>query len=307
MNRPQCPLSNVSDLLAAHGPLTGAELLELVDLEVFPLWQTCQTEPGVVMQCAGRRYLRLDKMVEGYARLSPSIRREFMTYTVVGLADQSEQMGARCQELQREFVRISQHKREVARDAIQRIIASSPNGERLSAHFCFTIGGDVTYGMAHTVERPEPSTGKLVRGSDLDVVVVSDEEATAAEREALDERLYKEKWNLLVLPQFREEIDYVVKDIDKVLTQLEFDSFRHMVACKILHESELLYGSETLFVRIKQLVDEYGIPDKLARMEGRAIQDRETAERHLVERSATEQAQAWQHLFFTRDEREEIY
>jgi predicted nucleotidyltransferase len=307
VNRPQRPLSNVSDLLAAHGPLTGAELLEVADLEVFPLWQTCQTEPGVVMQCAGRRYLRLDEMVEGYARLSPSIRREFLTYTIVGLADQAEQMGARCQELQREFVRISQHKREVARDAIQRIVASSPNGERLSAHFCFTIGGDVTYGMAHTVERPEPSTGKLVRGSDLDVVVVSDEEATAAEREALDERLYKEKWNLLVLPQFREEIDYVVKNISKVLTQLQFDSFRHMVACKILHESKLLAGSEPLFVRIKQLVDEFGIPGKLAELEERAAQERETAEAQLVRQPETERKEAWEYLFFTRDEREDIW
>jgi predicted nucleotidyltransferase len=307
VNRSQRPSSNVSDLLAAHGPLTGAELLEVADLEVFPLWQTCQTEPGIVMQCAGRRYLRLDEMVKGYARLSPSIRREFLTYTVVGLADQAEQMGARCQELQREFVRISQHKREVARDAMHRIVASSPNNERLSAHFCFTIGGDVTYGMAHTVERPEPSTGKLVRGSDLDVIIVSDEEATAAEREALDERLYKEKWNLLVLPQFREEIDYVVKDIGKVLAQLQFDSFRHMVACKILHESEFLYGSETLFVRIKQLVDEFGIPGKLAELEKRAAQERETAEAQLIRQPETERKEAWEYLFFTRDEREDIW
>jgi len=118
-----------------------------------------------------------------------------------------------------------------------------------------------------------------VRGSDLDVVIVSDEEVTAAERKVLDAMLYREKWNMLVLPQFREEIDYVVKDMAKVLTQLPFDNLRHMIACKILHESELLYGSEELFARIKRLVGEFGIPDKLARMEDRAIRERETAER----------------------------
>jgi len=258
------------------------------------------------MQHVGRRFLRLDKRVEGYARLSPSIGREFLTYTVIGLVGQIEKIATRCLELQQTFVRISQRKREFARDVIRRIVESSPNRERLRAHLCYMIAGDVTYGMAHTVERPEPSTGRSVRGSDLDVVIVSDEESTAAEREALDAMLYQEKWIMLVLPQFREEIDYVVKDMTKVLTQLQFDSFRHMVACKILHESELLYGSEDLFVRIRRLVGEYGIPDKLARMEDRAIRKRETAEMQLVEHPATKQAHAWQHLFFTSEEREEI-
>jgi hypothetical protein len=258
------------------------------------------------MQHVGRRFLRLDKRVEGYARLSPSIRREFLTYTVVGLTEQMKEIAARCLELQQGFVRISQYKREIAWDVIRRIVESSPNRERLRAHLCYMIAGDVTYGMAHAVERPEPSTGRPVRGSDLDVVIVSDEEVTEVEREALDEMLYQEKWNMLVLPQFREEIDYIVKDMTKVLTQLQFDSFRHMIACKILHESELLYGSEELFVRIKRLVGEFDIPDKLARMEDRAIRKREIAEIQLVEHSAMKQAHAWQHLFFTSEEREEI-
>jgi hypothetical protein len=224
-------------------------------------------------------------MVAGYARLSPSIRREFLTYTVVGLTGQMEEIVARCLELQQEFVRISQYKREFARDVIRRIVESSPNWERLRTHVCYMIAGDVTFGMAHTVERPEPSTGRPVRGSDLDVVIVSDEPFTAAERKALDATLYQEKWNILVLPQFREEIDYVIKDMAQVRAQLQFDNFRHQIACKILHESELLYGSVELFVRIKQLVNEFDIPDKLARMEDRAIRERETAEMQLVRHS----------------------
>ena len=297
---------NLGALLAAHGPCTGAELLALADIAVFPLWQACRTQPGVVMRHAGRRYLRLDKTVEGYARLSPSIRREFLTYTVVGSNGQAEKIAARCLELQQEFVRISQYKREFVRDVIQRVVESSPNRERLRAHLCCMIAGDVTYGMAHTVERPEPSTGRPVRGSDLDVVVVSNEQLTPAERASLDEVLYREKWNILVLPHLREEIDYTIKDMAKVEAQLQFDSFRHMVACKILHESELLYGNAELFVRIKQLVGEFDIPEKLAHMEDRAIQERETAERQLVGHSATEQMRTWQHLFFTSEEREEI-
>ena len=297
---------NLFDLLGHHGPRTGAELLDLAGVEVFSLWKACCTEPHVVMRRVGRRYLRLDKSVDGYARLSPSIRREFLTYTVVGLADQTDEMSARCLELEREFVRVSQHKRQLACDVIRRIVESSPNRERLCAHVCYLIAGDVTYGMAHSVERFEPSTGRPVQGSDLDVVIVSDEELTAPEREELDAAIYREKWYMLAMPQIREEIDYVVKDMVRVRSQLAFDTFRHMIACKILQESELLYGSEHIFARIKRLVEESDIPRKLARLEESAIRERGEAERQLIELPAAACTPACQHLFFTNEEREEI-
>jgi hypothetical protein len=289
----------ISDLLAVHGPCTGAELLGLAEVKVFPLWKACCTQPDIVIRRVGRRYLRLDRAVEGYARLSPSIRREFLNYTVVGLIEQIDEIATRCLELQQEFVRVSQHKRQLAQDFIRRIIESSPNRERLRTHVCYMLGGAVVYDMAHTFERPESSTGRLVRGSDLDLVIVSDEDLTVEEREELDGLVYREKWHMMVLPQFREEIDYVVKDVVQVLTQLQFDTLQHMIACKILREGEFLYGSAGLFGRIKRLVDEFGIPDKLKRMEDRAIQERETAETQLVRHSETGRAQAWLHLFFT--------
>jgi hypothetical protein len=298
---------DIGEFLAAHGPCTGAELLALTGWEVLTLWKACRTQPGIIMRRVGRRFLRLDKEVEGYARLSPSIRREFLTYTVVGRAEQEEQIAARGLELQREFVRISQYKRQVAHDAVRRVVESSPNRERLLTHVCAVIAGDVVYGMAHAVERPEPSTGRLVRGSDLDVVIVADEEIAPEEREALDAALYREKWNMLVLPEWREELDYIVKDVSKVLTQLQFDDFRHKVACKILHESEFLYGSMALFARLKRLVGEFDIPQHLARLEAQAVQQREVAETQLAERPEMEHDPTWQHLFFTSEEREEIY
>jgi hypothetical protein len=296
----------ISDLLAIHGPCTGAELLGLAEVKVFALWKACCTQPDIVMRRVGRRYLRLDQAVEGYARLSPSIRREFLNYTVVGLIEQIDEVATRCLELQQEFVRASQHKRQLAQDVIRRVIESNPNRERLRTHVCYMIGGAVIYDMAHTFERLESSTGRLVRGSDLDLVIVSDEELTAEEQEDLDGLVYREKWHMMVLPQFREEIDYVVKDVVKVLTQLQFDTLQHMIACKILRESEFLYGSVGLFDHIKQLVGEFGIPDKLKRMEDRAIQERETAEMQLLRHPETWRAQAWRHLFFTDAVWEEI-
>jgi hypothetical protein len=97
-------------------------LLDLADLEVFHLWKACRKHPHVVMRRVGRRYLRFDKQVEDYARLSPSIRREFLIYTVVGLTGQMDQIAARCLDLQHRFIRISQHKRELARDFVRFIL-----------------------------------------------------------------------------------------------------------------------------------------------------------------------------------------
>jgi hypothetical protein len=279
-------------------------LLDLADLEVFPLWKACRKHPHVVMRRVGRRYLRFDKQVEDYARLSPSIRREFLIYTIVGLPGQMDQITARCLDLQHRFARISQYKRELAHDFVRRIADASPNRDRLHAHVCCLIAGDVTYGMSNAVERPELSTRRLVRGSDLDLIMISDEEFTRAERETLDAAVYQEKWHMLVLPEFREEVDYVVKDMARVLAQLRFDNLRHMIACKIMHEGEFLYGSEALFVRIKQLVREFGVPQKLARMEEKATREREIAERELCE--DTERGRTWLNLFFTEGGRADI-
>ena len=258
------------------------------------------------MRRVSQRYLRFDRDVEGYARLSPSIRREFLNYTVVGLVSQVDDINARSLELQQEFVRVSQLKRELARDIVQRLVESSPNRERLRARVCYMIAGDVMHNMADTFERPESSTGRLVRGSDLDLVIVSDNDLCAEEREELDGLMYREKWHMLVLPQFREEIDYVVKDVSKVEAQLRFDSLEHMIASKILQESGLLYGSADLFDHIKRLVHQSGVPDRLKEMEDKAIREREAAEAQLTMEPAPKHTQACRHLFFTDAAWEEI-
>jgi len=53
-------------------------------MDVFSLWQACMRSTAIRLQTTGQRFLRLDRSVQGYARLSPSIRREFLTYMLVG-------------------------------------------------------------------------------------------------------------------------------------------------------------------------------------------------------------------------------
>lgn len=60
-------------ILATSGPLTGKELIRTAGLDDFALWAACNRSMEISTKIIGARYLRLDRQVEGYARLSPSI------------------------------------------------------------------------------------------------------------------------------------------------------------------------------------------------------------------------------------------
>jgi hypothetical protein len=287
--------------------LTGWQLLEKAHMEALPLWQICRQTPEIRAECAGRRYLRLDRNVEGYARLSPSIRREFMTYTILGLENQTAEIEARSAQLGQEARQISQTKFDLAREAMIAVVQSLPGWESIQERVCFIIAGDVTYGMAHAIPRPEISTGKMVRGSDLDIVVVAEDGVSKDVRKDLDQAIFRKKHYLLVHPNYHEEIDYLVKDIAKVRQQLAFDSFPHMIASKIIHEGELLYGSAAVFQTIKKMVEEMKVPEKLAAMETHAAEDRKQAEISLLQADAAQADAPFLNLFYTHEEGDEIY
>ncbi len=300
----ECDLVSI---LENAGPLTGAELADRTRTEVFALWHACKCAASVRFAVIGRRFLRLDRVVQGYARLSPSIRREFLTYTLVGLEKHGEELARRAQSLKEEIRRISDAKLQLARDSVSSAVDSLSHREIVLGKVCFIIAGDITYEMAHLVPRPEKSTGELVRGSDLDIIVVTESDLPSKEAALLDRAIYKKKHYLLVHPDYREEIDYILKDFDRVREQLRFDTFESMVACKILDEGKFLYGSRELFQALKDAVAEQGIPGKLREMEQQAIASRELAEERLLALSGDLSESEAYHLFYTREEGEEIY
>jgi hypothetical protein len=294
-------------VLGARGPLTGSELAESTGTEIRELWTACRQCADLSWEVIGRRYLRLDRSVEGYARLSPSIRREFQTYTVVGLASQSERIAERAGDLGRHLGEVSTAKAELAREVARVALDTLPDAAAIAEKACFILAGDITYGMAHDVPRPESSTGELVRGSDLDIVIVTDDDLDPARAGALDRAMFQRKHYLLVYPQYREEVDYLVKSMNKVEAQMQFSTFEHMVACKILHEGQCLHGSRRLFDQIRTLLDQHGIARTLDAMQTRAEQNRELAERTLLESPPTLPTAEQLILFYTREESEEIY
>ncbi len=293
-------------LVEAKGPLIGSEIQDSIREPNFLLWRTCWLSKELGRHIFGARYLRLDQKVDSYSRLSPSILREFMTYTVVGLPGEEPALEKRAESLVRHTREVSRAKLALAYsivDGIQKKLAQRwPKEGRL----CFIIAGDIVYGMAHDVPRPEFSTGEMVNGSDIDLVVVADDDVSDDFLKELDRAIYQEKYRTLVSPSVREELDYVVKKMERVREQLCFDTFKRMVACKILQEGELLLGSRSLFEVIKTMLVQCGVAERLNEMEAKAKAFRRQAQEHLLHNDHTCLMKEDLHLFYTSEESEEF-
>ena len=303
-------------LLAERGPQTGAGLREVLGDDGFAQWKACRRSDKIAMRRVGRRYLRLDQKVEGYARLSPSILREFLTYTVVGLSNDPAALESRAEALAARIAEISAAKLKLARRIITEI------GARVSGHetasddegtpgldeerYCVLVAGDIVYGMGHDAPRPERSTGRMVRGSDLDLVVIMHDEAPEGLAKQLDDAIYQQKYRYLINPSIREEIDYTIKPLARLKEQAEFDTFKHMVPCKILDEALLLYGSEVLYNAAKDLLNRGRVRERLAEMEQAAAKGRDLAEKHLLGRREESLGGEDLYLFYTSEESEEF-
>lgn len=299
----------ITAILTETGPITGAQLVERTGTEVLALWQHCRKAPSIQLKTAGRRFLRLDRNVDGYARLSPSIRREFLTYTFVGLDSQGKELDAEVEALEREISRISRLKLDIAGSSVVSAIAFLADKDTILEKSCFIIAGDVVYNMSHTVPRPEKSTGEMVQGSDLDIIVVTEDDLPPEIVNSLDTAIHKRKHLLLV--NDREEIDYLIKSMSRVREQLKFDIFSSKVACKILNEGQFLYGNQALFQKMKNLIDEYQIPDRLKTLEEQAVSRREAAEAQLQDGGQdgctdNNRSECYS-LFYTHAEEDEIY
>ncbi|MBN1773813.1 MAG: hypothetical protein JXB32_21310 [Deltaproteobacteria bacterium] len=298
-------VERIVEVVRAGGPLTGGEIQERVEGESLSLWRACRSSGELSQRVVGRRYLRLDPQVEGYARLSPSILREFLTYTVTGRADDVEGLERRAGEIRERVAGISAAKRGLAERFVEGVCGELEEawpGEGV----CVILAGDIVFGMAHDVPRPERSTGKLVRGSDIDLVVIVADEVSGEVERRLDEAIYRGKYRALIAPAVREEIDYIVKRVSRVREQLGFDTFKRMVACKILREGELLAGSRVMFEGLRGELEALGVGERLVEMERGAEAARREAEERLSGSESSRPGREERILFYSAEESEEF-
>ena len=299
-------MDDLIGILGNRGPLTGKELTMETGMDTFTAWKSCTNSRHIVTCIVGKRYLRLDIKVDGYARLSPSIMREFLNYTIIGLKGQKAAIAARAVQVEKEIATISKRKIELARDTIRRLVENHQERASIINKACFIIAGDVVFDMAHAEPRPEASTGELVRGSDLDIIIVT-EGLPDQLHKSLDSVIYKEKYNLLMNPASKEELDYIIKDLAAVDEQFHFTDFKAMVASKILDEGQYLYGSRSIYNQIRQMLISYQIPEKICLLERKAQRSRIEAERSLLSASETTDHDQLMALFYTTEEKEEIF
>ena len=300
-------MKEVLRVLRERGPMTGRELYETVGLDVFPLWRFCRKSAEITTRRVSKRYLRFDREVAGYARLSPSLQREFLTYTVVGLRGDEDRIEERARALEEKIRQASEEKLRLARKVAEKVVSRLPNKDTdiVLRDACFIIGGDVPLGMAHTDPRPEPSTGKLVSGSDLDIVIITAMDFPEDIARALDEEMYREKYRLLRGPHNRVEVDYLIKDLGRVEEQAKLRRFEDYVACKIIMESRFLLGSRKLYSEVRALMERSSVPRKLRDLRRLAAKNRRRAEKTLLSRD--EIMEEDMKLFATTEEYGEIF
>jgi len=293
-------------LLEQSGPMTGAEVWEHVGGNGLLLWRACRLSHAIIMGTVGTRYLRLDRRVPGFGRLSPSIFREFLTYRVLGCTGQEDAVQEKCRRVESHIEKVSRAKLDLAYRTMTSLASHLDSELSIEEQGCFIIAGDIVYAMAHDVPRPERSTGKLVNGSDMDIVVIVPDDFPESAMKRLDDAIYREKYRLLITPHVREEIDYVLKRTRKVREQLKFDTFRHKLACKIMHEGTYLCGSEGLFHEMKVMLRESGVAQKLDIMEQKARIFRKEAEDYLLQEDPEKILEKSLFLFYPADESEEF-
>ncbi len=286
--------------------MTGSELLDALEVDPLLLWRTCTSSKRLAVGRAGTRYLRLDRRVPGFARLSPSILREFLTYSAVGLAENTVPLEKKVRHIAYRIEEVSRGKSLLLYRTVSALGTQLESEISLDDMVCFMLGGDIVYNMAHDVSRPERSTGRLVKGSDMDMVVIVDDRFSSELTKKLDDAIYREKYRLLTAPHVREEIDYIIKNLKRVREQAQFDTFKHMVACKILCEGTLLHGSEPLFHRVKTTLKEFRVFEKINAMEKKARASRREAVHYLLSRDPEVIKEEGLYLFYPTEESEEF-
>lgn len=296
----------IVDLIKTKGPCTGLEIKKEIDLDSLLIWKACKTAQRLQVRALGQRYLRLDRHVDGFARLSPSILREFFTYSVVGLTIDQDLLEKRCAEVTERIYEISRFKFELARQMVSEIMAEFEDETSRNHEICFIIAGDIVYNMAHDVPRPERSTGRLVKGSDIDLVAVVDDNVPDTSIKRLDEIIYQKKYRMLINPTLNEEVDYKIKKLGLIRDQARFDEFKHMVAMKILQEGLLVYGSEDIYRSVKTIIQEKGLPEKLDELEKLAKIFRHKAEKSILDDSLDKEKIKEMYLFYSAEEFEEF-
>lgn len=290
--------------LIDRGPMIGRELLEAIgNVDQFELWKACYSYDTLQISSFARYYLRYDISRSEYIRLSPSIIRDFLTYTIVGLPHQRGELHRRHLILCNQHRDISLMKLRIVTELFREI--ETQVSARAQQTICAFIAGDIAYFMGHAEQRPSAS-GEIMSGSDIDVIIVHTSDADPADLKIIDDMLSVRKTHLMKHPDFRQELDFIIKPIERVAGQVKYASIEDKIASKIIFESLLVWGSAGVYTQIKTLLDHSGAADRIRSDFLIAIEERTEAIANILSASGKSVDVNTKSLFYATQERIEF-
>lgn len=251
--------TRVNALLEQRGPLLGKELAQaLPDVSRLNLWQACFTSPSLQISHFATYYLRYDITREDYVRLSPSILRDFLSFTLLSLPSQRRDAVQRQGGISNTHREISLEKIAIARRVWNGVLKMFPSETK--RHLCAFIAGDLAYFLAHNEPREVQSIGEMVMGSDIDIIIIHDALPKSI-TEMIDHEMMRQKSYYLRHPQHRQEIDFICKSKSTMFKQFSYGDIHQKIASKIAYESMFLGGSLELYMSIRDGLVSSGVQE----------------------------------------------
>lgn len=297
--------TRVSDILREKGPQIGKELASaLYDVPVLALWRACFRSQSFLISHFASYYLRFDITRADQVRLSPSILRDFLSFTLFGLPGQREQMIERQGQLSNMHREVSREKLAVAQQAMRSVFLKQPREVR--SQVCAFIAGDLAYFLAHNEPREHSASGEMVRGSDIDIVVIMHDTLPEEVKVQFEAELSSMKSFYLRHPDYRHELDFICKRQSTMVRQFGYLDIHDKIASKIAWESMFLAGSLTLYMEVRDAMTRLGV-DKLIESDfDHALRDRKNAMRTLLNAPGDLLDEETRSLFYFSQERVEF-
>lgn len=232
-----------------RGPMTGRELSEEIgDVNPILLWKACYQSELFRLINFARYYLRYDVTRDDMIRLSPSVLRDFLSFTLVYIAGQRGDATDMAAVLANKHRLISLKKLKFARNTL---LSLSPDIlEKIHYKACCFIAGDISYFLAHEEPRIHEPTGSKLYGSDIDIIVVHENDMDPDLIKRAEDEVLAYKHRCIKDPAIGQEIDFIFKPVQKMLSQFTYADIHQKIACKILYESFFLYGRLDLYEKL---------------------------------------------------------
>ena len=294
----------VWEVLKRNGPQLGKELAAaLPQLSHLALWQACFSDDDIQISHFASYYLRYDMQRADQVRLSPSVLRDFLSFTLLSLAGQRGAVIDRQVTLSNYHRTVSQGKIQIARTIMTDAMADISQEER--GAMCAFIAGDNAYFLGHEEPRRIEQTGQTVSGSDIDIIIIheglSDETVKEIERKILQAKMF-----YLRTPRFNQEVDFIVKSVDKMFSQFAYSNIHEKIASKIAYESMFIAGSVRLYSQVVEELETSGVKQLIEEDFHRARELRQSAMRTLLHADPDTLDANTESLFFFSRERLEF-